>query len=75
MPIACHLPTWHRFVTASLGGGWRCVTCHPTPTGIAARIYEIDEAAEAAERHRIEDAATPKPQPKPAVTTTDNWWE
>ena len=27
MPIACHLPTWHRFVTASLGGGWRCVTC------------------------------------------------
>ena len=27
MPIACHLPTWHRFVTASLVGGWRCVTC------------------------------------------------
>ena len=56
--------------------GWRCVTCHPTPTGTATRLYEIDEAAEAAERQRIEDAAKPPPpQPKPAVTTTDNWWE
>jgi hypothetical protein len=42
---------------------------------MAVRLYEIDETAEAAERQRIEDAATPKPQPKPAVTTTDNWWE
>ena len=55
--------------------GWRCVSCHPTPTGTATRLYEIDEQAEAAERQRIEDAATPKPQPKPSVTTTDNWWE
>ena len=55
--------------------GWRCVTCHPAPAGMAVRLYEIDETAEAAERQRIEDAATPKPQPKPAVTTTDNWWE
>ena len=54
---------------------WRCVTCHPAPAGIATRLYEIDEAAEAAERKRIEDAAKPlAPQPKPSVTTTDNWW-
>ena len=56
--------------------GWRCVTCHPAPAGMAVRLYEIDEAAEAAERERIEAAAKPAPpQPKPAVTTTDNWWE
>ena len=55
---------------------WRCVACHPAPAGLAVRLYEIDEAAEAAERQRIEDAAKPPPpQPKPAVTTTDDWWE
>jgi hypothetical protein len=43
---------------------------------MAVRMYEIDEAAEAAERERIEAAVKPlPPQPKPAVTTTDNWWE
>ena len=52
------------------------MTCHPTPAGVAARQYEIDEQAEAAERARIEAASEPPPaRPKPSVTTTDNWWE
>lgn len=55
---------------------WRCVTCHPAPSGVATRLYEIDEAAEEAERQRIEAAAKPAPpQPKAPVTTSDNWWE
>lgn len=56
--------------------GWRCVTCRPAPAGLAVRIYEIDEQAEAEERARIDAAQAPPPaRPKKPVTTTENWWE